>query len=396
MKRKPLFPNFAVHARSHSMSHPPDSTRRAPRADTRRAQIRAAAADCFRRHGFHGTSIAQISKAAGMSTGHIYHYFENKEAIIADIVAQDLERLLTLTAELRSARDVKAAMIERAVVGVEENLDPAAPACNWRSSPRPRATPISPRSCATPTCVAGKSLAETLRTLRRGAGHQDDDATLAGMVEALAAMFEGLRIRAIRNPGLDREAVVRMFRRMVHDLVTQTLNVLRTLIEKERGINLSKSAVSRLLGHLGLSPQRPIYKSYKQDPAKIEEYLSKTFPEAVAQAKALNANIFFVDEASVRSNAHRGLTWGKVGETPVVRDSGGRFGLNVISAISPRGDMRFSFVEGNMDSAGFILFLKKLHKDAGKPILVIADNARYHHSKETQKFIVVVTAFLQT
>jgi transposase len=171
------------------------------------------------------------------------------------------------------------------------------------------------------------------------------------------------------------------------DFCLWTLNVLRTLIEKERGINLSKSAVSRLLGHLGLSPQRPIYKSYKQDPAKIEEYLSKTFPEAVAQAKALNANIFFVDEASVRSNAHRGLTWGKVGETPVVRDSGGRFGLNVISAISPRGDMRFSFVEGNMDSAGFILFLKKLHKDAGKPILVIADNARYHHSKETQKFI---------
>jgi len=51
--------------------------------DARRAQIRAAAGECFRQHGFHGTSIAQISKRAGMSTGHIYHYFENKEAIIA-------------------------------------------------------------------------------------------------------------------------------------------------------------------------------------------------------------------------------------------------------------------------------------------------------------------------
>jgi transposase len=166
-----------------------------------------------------------------------------------------------------------------------------------------------------------------------------------------------------------------------------TLNVLRTLIEKERGVKLSKSAVSRLLGHLGLSPQRPIYKSYKQDPAKIDEYLQKTFPDAVTQAKALNARIYFVDEASVRSDAHRGLTWGKVGETPVVRDSGGRFGLHVISAVSPRGDMRFSFVEENMNSAGFIRFLRKLHKDAGKPILVITDNARYHHSRETREFI---------
>jgi len=171
------------------------------------------------------------------------------------------------------------------------------------------------------------------------------------------------------------------------DFCLWTLNVLRALIEKERGVKLSKSAVSRLLGHLGLSPQRPIYKSYKQDPVKVEAYLSKTFPEAVAQAKTLNAVIFFVDEASVRSNAHRGLTWGKVGETPVVKDSGGRFGLNVISAVSPRGDMRFSFVEDTMNSAGFIRFLKKLHKDAGKPILVITDNARYHHSKETQQFI---------
>ena len=33
------------------------------------------------------------------------------------------------------------------------------------------------------------------------------------------------------------------------------------------------------------------------------------------------------------------------------------------------------------------MFLTKLHKDAGKPILVITDNARYHHSKETQRFI---------
>ena len=159
------------------------------------------------------------------------------------------------------------------------------------------------------------------------------------------------------------------------------------MIEKERGVKLSKSAVSRLLGHLGLSPQRPIYKSYKQNPEKLQQYLTETFPEAVAQAKAMGATIFFVDEASVRSDAHRGFSWGKVGETPVVRDSGGRFNLNVISAVSPRGDMRFSFIEGKMDSQRFIAFLKKLHKDVGKPILVITDNARYHHSKATQAFV---------
>lgn len=69
------------------------------------------------------------------------------------------------------------------------------------------------------------------------------------------------------------------------------------------------------------------------------------------------------------------------------RHSGGRFNLNVISAVIPRGDIRFGFIGGRMNSARFIVFLKKVHKDAAKPILVIADNARYHHSKETQRFL---------
>jgi transposase len=166
-----------------------------------------------------------------------------------------------------------------------------------------------------------------------------------------------------------------------------TLNIIRSMIDREFGIELSKSSVRRLIGHLGLSPQRPLYKSYKQDPKKIENYLKQSFPDGVKQAKRLGAEIYFVDEASARSDSHRGLAWGEIGQTPVVRDSGGRFSLHVISAVTPRGDMRFSFIEGKMNSARFICFLKKLRKDAGQPIIVITDNARYHHSKETQAFI---------
>ena len=166
-----------------------------------------------------------------------------------------------------------------------------------------------------------------------------------------------------------------------------TLNIIRSMIGLELGVHLSKSSVSRLLGHLGLSPQRPLYKSYKQDPKKVERYLTRTFPQVVKQARVLGADIYFVDEAAVRSDSHRGWTWEKVGDTPVVRDSGGRFGLNVISAVTPRGDMRFSFIGESMTSARFIEFVKKLRKDAGRPIIVITDNARYHHSKETQAFL---------
>jgi len=166
-----------------------------------------------------------------------------------------------------------------------------------------------------------------------------------------------------------------------------TLGTIRTLLEKERNIILSKSSVSRLLGHMGLSPQKPLYKSYKQDPNKIREYLDQTYPDAVAQAKKYKARLYFIDESAFRSDAHRGTTWGVKGKTPVVQDTGGRFGFKLISAVSARGDMYFEVIEKRMNSERFIEFLESLRSDAGHPVFVIADNARYHHSKRVQGFL---------
>ncbi|QDF95328.1 TetR family transcriptional regulator [Azoarcus sp. DD4] len=195
-----------------------------PRAEARRAQILEAAVACFRAHGFHGASIAQISKTAGMSAGHIYHYFENKEAIIAAIVERDLERLLTLSAEMRSARDVLEAMIERAAEGVRDNLDPESAGLKLEivaeASRNPRMAEIVRN--ADKLCAA--SLAETLRTMRRNCGHHDDEAEIAGLTEVLAAMFGGLLVRSVRNPGLDQDMVTRMFQRVIRFLVTETLS----------------------------------------------------------------------------------------------------------------------------------------------------------------------------
>jgi len=178
-----------------------------------------------------------------------------------------------------------------------------------------------------------------------------------------------------------------------------SLSVIRGLLKQERQVTLSKSSISRLLNHLGLSPQRPIYKSYKQNPQKVMAYLEEGFPNAIAQAKHCKAQLYFVDEAAVRSDSHRGSTWGKRGETPVVKDSGGRFGFKLISAVSPRGEMRFQFIKERMNSELFIRFLVKLRGDAARSILVIADNARYHHSKKVQAFLIenegsIMMAFL--
>ena len=165
-----------------------------------------------------------------------------------------------------------------------------------------------------------------------------------------------------------------------------SLAIVRLVLKKEHGVELSKSAVCRLLQQMGLTPQRPIYRSYKQEPQELEKYLKRTFPQLRRLAQRIGAEIYFVDESAVRSDHHPGTTWGAIGQTPVVEDSGDRFGLKLISAVSPRGDMRFAVIEGRMNSDKFIEFLKKLHADAGRPIIVIADNASYHSSGKVEKF----------
>jgi transposase len=107
----------------------------------------------------------------------------------------------------------------------------------------------------------------------------------------------------------------------------------------------------------------------------------------VRAAKRTGAVIYFVDEASVRADAHQGTTWAPVGETPVVEDSGDRFGLKLISAVSPRGDMKFATFEGRMNSERFAEFLQKLRSDAGRPIIVIADNAKYHKEGAVKRYL---------
>jgi AcrR family transcriptional regulator len=61
-------------------------------AAARRRQVLDAAARCFHRAGFHGTSIADISEESGMRPSHIYHYFDGKETIIRAIVGEIVER----------------------------------------------------------------------------------------------------------------------------------------------------------------------------------------------------------------------------------------------------------------------------------------------------------------
>jgi hypothetical protein len=58
-------------------------------------------------------------------------------------------------------------------------------------------------------------LVEVLRRIRRSDGHDDDDATIVGMAEMIAATIEGVMVRSLRNPALDRDRAIALVRRII-------------------------------------------------------------------------------------------------------------------------------------------------------------------------------------
>src|SRR5437762_14020379 len=69
----------------------------------RRSQILEAALVCFAKHGFHQTSMHDISAEAGISVGLIYRYFENKEAVISAMAARHKEEIKQMLERARRA-----------------------------------------------------------------------------------------------------------------------------------------------------------------------------------------------------------------------------------------------------------------------------------------------------
>ena len=162
---------------------------------------------------------------------------------------------------------------------------------------------------------------------------------------------------------------------------------LQKLIERRFSVKLSLVSVGRLLAQLGLTCQRPLFRAYQQDRSLVERWLKEEYPKLRARAKREKAEIFFQDESGVRSDFHSGTTWAPKGKTPVVRVTGQRFSLNMISAVSPRGELRFMVVRGGVNASVFIGFLKRLVHGQRRPIYLVVDGHPSHRAKKVKDYV---------
>src|SRR5574337_117204 len=223
---------------------------------------------------------------------------------------------------------------------------------------------------------------KTLETLRMRAvkrvqagQHPEDVAVAMGFHKNtvygwLAKVREGgkdaLKAKPVpgRPPKLAAEHLSRLYelivgndpRQLSFGFALWTREMVRELIWREFTVKLSVVSVGRLLHTMGLSPQRPLHRAYEQDPEAVQRWKTEEFPAIRHDAKKSGATIYFADEAGVRSDYHSGTTWAPVGHTPVVANTGARWSINMLSAVSAQGKLRFMIHDGRVDSKVFVDF----------------------------------------
>ncbi|WP_035614385.1 TetR/AcrR family transcriptional regulator [Hyphomonas johnsonii] len=185
-----------------------------PRQAARREQILDAAAKCFVEQGFHGAGMARIAELAHMSAGHIYHYFESKDAIIAAIVARECAMQAEGFANFEAipSEELLQALVEKAGEGVEMNTDPFQSVLNLEIAAEAQRNPaIAEMLRAHDTKV--RSIFAALLTTKLGLKDAE------GRVELLFTIFGGLPIRILRNPGLDRDSLTAFLRKAIRSVL---------------------------------------------------------------------------------------------------------------------------------------------------------------------------------
>jgi transposase len=157
------------------------------------------------------------------------------------------------------------------------------------------------------------------------------------------------------------------------------------MIDRQFSIQLSRVTAWNYLRRSNLTPQKPGTLYREQDPDKRRHWLEVEYPAILAQAKRTDAVIFFQDECSVALQPSTQRTWGTRGQTPVLRITGKRGGINCLSSVSIEGHLHWWTHRGKVETDTIYNYLADLRSHfPDREVIVIMDNSPLHKAQWLQ------------
>jgi transposase len=174
-----------------------------------------------------------------------------------------------------------------------------------------------------------------------------------------------------------------------HDIAsaTWTRRAVAELIAKRVGVDLTLQGVGKYLRRWGLTPQKPARQAREQDPEEVEEFMQESLPEVKAQAQEEDAQLHFVDEVGIKTSDQIGTSYAPKGETPVQEVPKTHIEQDVISSVTPEGDLLYWTFPGTMKAEKFITFLEHLVSEATGKIIVFADRHPAHEAQAVEAWL---------
>jgi transposase len=161
----------------------------------------------------------------------------------------------------------------------------------------------------------------------------------------------------------------------------------RLLIQQQCGFLMPVRTVGEYLKRWGFTPQKPVKWAKEQSTPAVARWLTKEYPEIAKRAKQQKAEIYWGDETGIQTGANVERGYSPRGKTPVIRQTAQRHRINMISAITNQGKVRFMFYRDTMNSKRLIKFMRRLTKDAGRKVFLILDNLKVHHSELVRRWL---------
>jgi transposase len=174
-----------------------------------------------------------------------------------------------------------------------------------------------------------------------------------------------------------------------HDIAsaTWTRQAVAELMAKRMGVELTVQGVGQYLRRWGLTPQKPARQAREQDPEEVREFVEQRLPEVKEQAEQEEAQLHFVDEVGIKTSDQIGTSYAPKGDTPVQEVPKTHIEQDVISSVTPEGDLLYWAFPGTMKAEKFIDFLEHLVSEASGKIIVFTDRHPAHEAKAVEAWL---------